>query len=84
MSTAACCLPTVITTHTPWPRRASQALRATLAGAWAAWRRQAWHADGVSSLRGLSPQTLRDIGLAGCVHDAPAPPRTDWEFGRWH
>jgi len=83
MSTASCCLPTVIPTRATWHRRAWESVAEALVQAHRRWRRQAQHARCVAAMRGLPASTLHDIGLTECVHDAPTLPRTDWEFGRW-
>lgn len=83
MPTASCCLPTVIPTRAPWHLRAWNALSERLNEAVAAWRRESAQAACTAALRRLSPQTLHDIGLAGCVRPEPTLPRVDWEYGRW-
>lgn len=83
MSTATCCLPTVIATRPPWHRRAWRELGQALREGLHRWRRERRHAACVASLRHLPAHALRDVGLAECVHDAPTLPRVDWEFGRW-
>jgi hypothetical protein len=84
MTTATCCLPLVIPTRTPWHRRLLAALQAQARAAWAAARRASERQACRAMLRRLPRETLRDIGLAECVHDEPTLPRVDWEYGRWN
>lgn len=66
MSTATCCLPASVPLHCPWWRRALDLVRATIAHpAGAAGRARPLPADerSLTALDGLTPETLRDIGV---------------------
>lgn len=83
MSIATYCPPVVIPTRAPLHRRLAAALRAAASQAWIAARQASDRSACQAALRRLSPQTLRDIGLAHCVHEQPTLPRVGWEYGRW-